>query len=176
MLKHLMPIVIAALLTSPTPASAQLFKAETKVPNAKALSAAQKHCTQVFEHLKAGKTQEISDWIMSEIGYALSEADKIRRRNEFKSRLDLLLAGPPSGPYGKIDGYDLLDESYLRGSDRYFRYVYISYHQDAPLIWEFRFYVRPDGGASLNFIIWSEMNPFVYMSTPDMLLALWTQK
>lgn len=173
MLRRLMPVIILVLLVPVTHASEQPFKAKTKVPNAEALSAARTQCTQLFDHLKAGKTQEISDWIISEVGCALSEGVRIAQRNDFKSKLDLILVGPPASPYGKIDGYDLIDETYLPGSDRYFRYVYITYHQSAPLTWEFRFYVKPDNSVSLNFITWTELNPFKYMSTPDMLLRLW---
>jgi len=80
---------------------------------------------------------------------------------------------PPQSSYGKLDGYDLMDESYLPGSVRYFRLTYISYHEGAPLIWQFRFYVKPNGKIALNYITWSEKNPFEFLSTSDMLLQFW---
>ena len=168
-------IVILAVLSSET-IWAQGFKPELKPPTAVALTAARKMCTALFENLKAGKTQDIADWIMSQLGYTYSEADKITNRNNFKSKLDLVLAGPPASAYGKVDGYDLIDEAYLPGTGRYFRFVYISYHQGAPLIWELRFYVKPDGQVALHYITWSEKNPFEYMSTSDMRLPSWVHE
>ena len=89
-------------------------------------------------------------------------------KNDFKSKLDLVITSPPVTPYGKLSGYDLIDEAYLPNSNRYFRLVYISYHEGAPLLWEFRFYVKPDGKIALNYIVWSEKNPFEYMSNAEM--------
>lgn len=176
MFKRLTPFVTAVLLLSTVSVGGQLFEPPLKVPTAEALSAARKSCVQLFDNLKTGDTQAVADWIVSEIGHAFSEADRITKRNEFKSKMDLVIAGPPASPYGKIDGYDLIDEAYLPGTDRYFRFVYMSYHQRAPLVWEFRFYVKPDGKAALNFITWSEKNPFEYMSTSDMRLPAWVHK
>ena len=163
-------MVIALLTTS---ASAQLYKAEMKAPSAEALSAARKQCMSLFNNLKKGKTEEIAQWMIEEIGYAYSPAEKLSKKNDFQAKLDAVLVSPPVSYYGKIDGFDLVDESYLPGSDRYFRFVYISYHEGAPLLWEFRFYVKKDGAPTLHFITWSEANPFEYMSTSDMLLPRW---
>ena len=49
----------------------------------------------------------------------------------------------------------------------------MSYHAGAPLVWEFRFYVKPDGHTSLNAIGWDPKNPFEYLASPDMLLNRW---
>ena len=149
---------------------AQADKPVLLVPKVEVRAAAKKMCIDLLENLKAGKTAEIADWIIAQLGYAYSEADKLTKRNDFKSKLDLILAGPPASAYGKLDGFDLLDEGYLPGSDRYFRYVFISYHQKAPLIWEFRFYVGPKDQLSLHFITWSEKNPFEYLATADIRL------
>ena len=129
--------------------------------------------SNLFEDLKAGKSQEIAEWIASQIGYNWDATTKVQQTNEFKSQLDIILINPPASSYGSLDGYDLIDESYLPGSDRYFRRTYISYHEGAPLIWEFRFYVKPDGTTTMNAIQWEAQNPFEYMSTSDMLLNRW---
>ncbi len=172
-MKRILMLAVAVILISPAALRAQLHRPALEVPSAEALSAARKLCTGLFDKLKAGRTGDIADWMISELGYSYSEADKITRRNDFKSKLDLVLKGPPASAYGKLDGYDLLDESYLPGTSRYFRYVYISYHQRAPLIWEFRYFIKPDGKVALNYIIWSEQNPFEYLATSAMRLPDW---
>ncbi len=174
-MKSVIPVALIALLAT-SPSGAQEFKAELKTPSASALAAARKMCTELFENLKAGKTQEIADWLQAQIGYLDSEANKITNRNKYKSQLDVVLAGPPASPYGKVDGYDLIDEAYLPGTNRYFRFVYMSYHQKAPLIWEFRFYVGPSSQVSLNSFAFSDKNPFEYMSTSDMRLPSWVHE
>lgn len=161
---------LATLLISFTVIQAQAYKPVYRAPQPEVQAAAKKMCTVVFENLKAGKTAEIADWIVAQLGYSYSEAEKMTKRNDFKSKLDLVLAGPPASPYGKPDGFDILDEAYLPGSGRYFRHVYISYHQKAPLVWEFRFYVGPDNQVALTFITWSEKNPFEYLASSDMRL------
>jgi hypothetical protein len=155
---------------------AELSKPGQRVPSLEIQVAARKMCTDLFDNLRAGKTAEIADWIIAQLGYSYSEADKITKRNDFKSKLDLMMAGPPASPYGKLDGYDVLDEGYLPGSARYFRYVYISYHQKAPLVWEFRFYFGPNNQVVLTYITWSEKNPFEYLSTSDMRLPAWVKQ
>jgi hypothetical protein len=91
-------------------------------------------------------------------------------KNEFKSKLDLVVASPPVTPYGKLSGYDLLDRSYLASGNRYFRMIYISYHEAGPLVWKFRFSVKLDGKVALNYRVWSEKNPFEYLSSLEMRL------
>lgn len=169
-----MPIAFAALIVSVTPANAESLQLQAKAPSIEARSEARSQCKNLFTHLEKGETQKIADWIITEIGYVFSEAERVTKRNDFKSKLDLILAGPPASPYGRIDGYDLISQSNLPGSDRYFRYTFISYHQGAPLMWTFRFYVKPDGSVALHFVTWSETDPFEYLSTPSMLLPFWS--
>jgi hypothetical protein len=163
-----MLMVVALCIFSSLPLISQAAKPAVKPPSPEALSAARKACTDLFANLAAGKTAAIATWVADEIGYTRDPASKITLKNDFKSKLDLIVTSPPVTPYGKISGYDLLDESYLPKSDRYFRLTYISYHEAAPLIWEFRFYVKPDGKISLNHIDWSEKDPFEFMSSPEM--------
>ncbi len=158
-----------------TLAHAQLFKPEMKVPNAEALSAARKICTDIFAKVKDGQSEVIAAWIVDQIAFARDAAAKLNLKSDLKSKLDLIIANPPIGPYGTLSGFDQIDEAYVPGSDRYFRLTYLTYHQRAPLLWEFRFYVKPDGGVGLHFVTWSEKNPFEYLSTPDMLLPRWTK-
>ena len=73
----------------------------------------------------------------------------------------------PPATHGKISGYDLINESYLPKSSRYFRLIYISYQETAPLTWEFGYYVKPDGKIALSYIQWSETNPFEFITKPE---------
>jgi len=154
----------------------QTFKRETRIPKDNVLNQAREMTVQVFFNLKNGESEKLAKWIVEQIGYTWDASSKVTQTNDFKSKLDVILLDPPASPYGKLDKYDLIDESYLPGSDRYFRMSYISYHQGAPLIWEFRFYVKPDGIVTLNNITWTEDDPFEYLSTNEMLLPLWHQK
>ena len=167
-------VVLATLM--PLSVQAQLFKAEMKVPNAEVLSAARGMCTDLFKKLGDGKTEEIAKWIVDQVGYTNSASEKMQNLSNFKLQLDLVLVSPPENAYGTLDGYDLIDESYLPGSDRFFRLVYLSYHEGAPLVWEFRFYVKPGNKVILNSIQWTPENPFTFMSTSDMLLPLWRRQ
>jgi hypothetical protein len=163
-------LAVALSIFFPFTLLSQSFKPEVKVPSAEALTAARKACTDLFSNLAAGKTEEIATWITNELGYMRDPASRMTLKNDFKSKLDLVVASPPVTPYGKLSGYDLIDEAYLPNSNRYFRLTYISYHEAPPLIWEFRFYVKPDGKVALNYIVWSEKNPFEYLSNPEMRL------
>ncbi|MEM8484630.1 MAG: hypothetical protein AAF564_03735 [Bacteroidota bacterium] len=172
-MKHFVRIFFLLCLVVPTTLQAQNFRAEIKQPKLAAQAAAEDMVATLFTNLKAGKSQEIAEWITGQVGYNWDATTKVQQTNEFKSQLDVILISPPASSYGALDSYDLIDESYLPGSDRYFRRTYISYHEGAPLVWEFRFYVKPDGGTALNAIQWEGKNPFEYMSTGDMLLNRW---
>jgi hypothetical protein len=140
-----------------------------KTPSRESLYEAHKDCADLFANLANGNTEEAARWITDEVGYTRDDEAKAGMRDSFRQKLDAVVASPPASPYGKLSGYDLLEESYLPNSARYFRMVYISYHEGAPLVWEFRFYVRPDGHVALENVEWSEKNPFEYMATPEML-------
>ena len=141
----------------------------TKTPSREALYEAHKDCADLFANLSNGNTEEAARWITDEVGYTRDDEAKAAMRDSFRQKLDSVIASPPASPYGKLSGYDLLEESYLPNSPRYFRLAFISYHEAAPLVWEFRFYVRPDGHVALENVEWSEKNPFEYMATPEML-------
>jgi hypothetical protein len=140
-----------------------------KTPPREALYEAHKDCADLFANLSNGNTEEAARWITDEVGYTRDDEAKAAMRDSFRQKLDAVIASPPASPYGKLSGYDLLEESYLPNSPRYFRLAFISYHEAAPLVWEFRFYVRPDGHVALENVEWSEKNPFEYMATPEML-------
>lgn len=175
-MKSLRVAAVAALMTVLPMGivQAQLFKAETKVPKADTLSAARKMCTDLFAKLKEGQSEVIATWIVDQVGYSRDAGTKLNMKNDFKSKLDLVIANPPVSPYGMLAGYDLIDEAYVPGSDRYFRFVYLTYHQRSLLLWEFRFYVKPDGGVALHYLTWSEENPFEYLAKSDMMLPRWS--
>ena len=103
---------------------AQSPKMESKKPSPESLAAAYKASTDVFTKLSAGKTEEVASWIADEIGYTRDPASRMTLKGDFKNKLDLIMTSPPVTPYGKISGYDLINESYLPNSGRYFRLIY----------------------------------------------------
>src|ERR1035438_10323633 len=89
-----------------SPAAAQSTKQENKTPSPEALTAGRKACTDLFNNLAAGKTEEIAAWIANEIGYTRDPASRMTLKSDFKSKLDLVITSPPITPYGKLSGYD----------------------------------------------------------------------
>lgn len=164
-------LVVVFLL--PTLTRAQLGRARLVTPNAEHVAAAYKLADGLFANLKAGKNEEIAKWMVEQIGYAWDAGTKIKNANDYKSKLDMILLSPPAGSYGKMSGYDLIEETSLPGTDRYFRLTYLSYHEGAPLVWEFRFYVKPDKTLALSSCGWTDKNPFEYLSSADMQLLRW---
>jgi len=162
-----------ALLLAGLPVRAGVSSIDSKQASGEAVAQARKMVTSLFTNLKEGKTEDIAKWIVAEIEYAQDAATKVKNTGEFKSKLDIISLSPPEGTYGKLDGFDEIDEAYLPGSSRYFRLTFLSYHEGAPLTWEFRFYVKPDGKVALHYISWSEKNPFEYLSSGDMLVTHW---
>ncbi len=133
---------------------------------------AKQSAEKVFAHLEKSETEVVARWIVTEVGSGWGEVEQEARAGEFKAKLDAVLMGAPNGVYGALDGYDLIDATFLPGSDRYLRLTYLTYHEGSLLTWEFRFYVKPNTELTLNFITWSENNPFEYLTTPDMLLGV----
>jgi len=170
---RLATLVLGVALAFPTHLRAQLDKPRIMTPSADLVSAAYKMAEGIFANLKSGKSEDIARGLVEQIGYAWDAGTKIQKVNDFKSKLDMILLSPPAGSYGKMSGYDLIEESSLPGTDSYFRLTYISYHEGAPLVWEFRFYVKPDGKLALSACMWSDKNPFEYLSTADMQLLRW---
>lgn len=142
-------------------------------PSAEVLSQADALVDTVFTALQEGRSHDVAEFFNRHVGYTDNQTDQVTNVNTYRSQIDVILLPPPSGPLGPMAGYDLLEESYLPGSSRYFRRTYLTYHEGSPLIWEFRFYVRPDGTASLNAFQFDPGNPFAYLSTSDMLLNYW---
>jgi hypothetical protein len=151
------------------PSAERSQRGNGKTPSHEVLQEAKKDCADLFGNLANGNTQEAARWMADEVGYTRDDDGKAAMRDDFKGKLDAVIASPPDSPYGKLSGFDLLDESYLPNSARYFRLIYVSYHEGAPLVWQFRFYVKPDGHVALEAVEWSEKNPFEYMATPEML-------
>ena len=162
--------VFLALSFLPASLRAETLQGETQKPSDEVVAEARRMAEVVFANLKEGKTEEIAKWATSQLGAGKDAATKLQETSAMKSALDILLLSPPEGGFGKLDGYDLIDESYLPGSNRYFRLSYIGYHEVNPMVWEFRFYVRPKEKVALNFMVWSPGNPFAYLSTSDMRL------
>lgn len=161
-------LTLVILLTSQY-STAQDF---TKKPNEKNLNEAKQIAKTFFTNFQKGNLEENADFIVSELGNTWDESKKISSKTDYLGKFQIIsLSGNKGGVYGKLDGFDLIEQGFLLGSDRYFRHTYIGYHEGSVLIYEFRFYVKPDNTTSLHYIGWSEKNPFEYMSTSDMLFS-----
>lgn len=143
----------------------------TKTPKRAYLEQAKAISKNIFTKLENGEHREIANFIVDNLGQTWDESKRINERNDYIGKFEIISLDPPKGIYGKINGFDLIDEGFLLGSDRVFRHTYITYHEGSSLLWEFRFYVNSNEKVTLNYIGWSEQNPFEYMSTPDMLLT-----
>lgn len=165
-------LLLGSVLLLGTTAAAQV-RGTIGEPATEALAQAHQLCSGWFDLLTQGKTEEVAQAVTEQVSVAKSPSERIQTLNELKSSLDIILAGPPTSAYGAIDGYALLEQSYLPGTDRCFRFTFMTYHTDAPLLWEFRWYVKPNGTVVLSNVTWSGDNPFAYMSTTDMLFPGW---
>jgi hypothetical protein len=141
-----------------------------KVPKIEYIESAKVLAKGFFDNLKNKRHKQIADFIVESLGSNWDESKKITERNDYLSKLEIISLKPPKGVYGDLFGYDLIEQGFLSGSDRYFRHTYISYHEGSILIWEFRFFVNKDDRVTLHYMGWSDKNPFEYMSTSDMLL------
>jgi len=142
----------------------------TKVPKQEYLDEAKQIARTFFENYKNKNHKANADYIVKSLGQNWDESKRISERNDYLAKFEIISLRPPKGVYGELDGYDLIEQGFLKGSDRYFRHTYIGYHEGSILIYEFRFYVNNKQKVTLHYIGWSEKNPFEYMSTPDMLL------
>ena len=61
-------ITLLSVLMLSLPADAQMFHPEMRVPKARALSEARKMVEQLFDNLRKGKSKEIADSIVSQLG------------------------------------------------------------------------------------------------------------
>ncbi|ALO14562.1 hypothetical protein L21SP5_00894 [Salinivirga cyanobacteriivorans] len=141
-----------------------------KVPKLEYLKTAKNMASDFFQRLKEKDHEANADFIIDNLGSAWDESKRISERNDYLNKFQLISIKPPQGVYGDLDGYDLIEQGFLRGSDRYFRHTYMAYFEGNYLIFEFRFYVDGNEKVTLDYIGWSEKNPFEYMSTSDMLL------
>lgn len=157
----------------PETALAQSRNPSLRNPSVASFEQADALVDTVFTALEAGDTEFLAAWLNDKVGAYSDAATRVRQINEYRSHLDILLLAPPEGTWGPLAGYDLIQESILPGSDRFFRRLYMAYHEGAPIIWEFLFYVRPDKRVVMYGWNNSPENPFVYLSTPDMLLTRW---
>ena len=169
-------LLLGVAVSTDSVCAAEVVKPKNLVPSAEKVSAAYKIAEGVFDKLKAGKSEEIAKWLADEIGQAWDAQTKVKNIGDFRSKLDMILLSPPGGTFGKLSGYDLIEESALPGTDRFFRLTFLSYHEASPLLWQFRFYVQPDGQLHLTYCGWDGKNPFEYLATSDMQLQRWYGK
>ncbi len=114
---------------APAPSVERSQRGNGKTPSHEVLLEAKKDCADLFGDLANGNTQEAARWMADEVGYTRDDDGKAAMRDDFKSKLDAVITSPPDSPYGKLSGFDLLDEAYLPNSARYFRLIYVSYHE-----------------------------------------------
>lgn len=147
----------------------------TKKPSEASIKEAKEIAASLFNDLKSKRHEKIADFIVSNLGASWDSSTRIKNKNDYMAKMEIITMPPPDGIYGTIGGYDLIDEAYLPGSDRYFRHTYITYHDGSKLVWEFRFYVNNKQKVTVDYIGWSEENPFEYLSTPDMIIPRYSR-
>jgi hypothetical protein len=170
--RSLLSLLVVSCVCGPLTA-AEVVAPKNLVPSATIVSAAYKMAEGLFGNLKEGKTEEIAKWLVDQVGSAWDAQTKVKNIGDYHTKLDMILVSPPAGSYGKLDSYDLIEESSLPGTDRYFRLTFMTYHENSPLLWQFRFYVKPDGKLQLVSCGWSDDNPFEYLAKSDMQLQRW---
>ncbi len=94
-------LLVLLSMMSFTPIFGQAVPPQLKMPSGQSLSRAHKMAEQLFENLKAGKSQEIAQWITDEVGYAWDATTKIQKMNDFKAKLDIIAVRPPASSFGK---------------------------------------------------------------------------
>lgn len=160
-------LFIVVFLFTASPLNAQSFKS----PDRAHLSQAKEVILDsVFTRLNPEEADELAEWMVDQVHSDASGSNRVQQINQFQSQFRMIVQDGPDSPFGEMDGYDLLDETALPGTDRYFRLTYMTYHNRAPLVWEFHFYVTPTDELSLAFVNFEGQNPFSYMTTPDMLI------
>ncbi|GAA4327379.1 hypothetical protein GCM10023115_24700 [Pontixanthobacter gangjinensis] len=142
-----------------------------KTPTEHSLKEANQIVKTFFENLKNKDHEANVDFIVENLGGTWDESKKISTKNDYLNKFQIMSIKPPKGVYGDLQGFDIIDQGILPGSDRYFRNTYLGYFEQSVLIFEFRFYVTQNKKVRLNYIGWSEKNPFEYMSTADMLMS-----
>lgn len=147
--------------------SAQTFKNPDPALVEKAMNILDEN---LFARLEAGNANELAEWVTDQTHSEASGTTRMQSLNQFQSQFGIILQSGPDSPFGNIEGYDLIQQSALPGTDRYFRLLYMSYHRKAPLLWEVHFYVQHDGELSVTYFQFDGQNPFAYLTTPDMLI------
>lgn len=163
----LLSVVLTLFICLNADAQASMAK---KTPKMEELKQADAIAKRFFELLKKNEIKALSEYIVEGLGSSWDDTKKIQARNDYTSKFEMIALRPPKGVYGIFDGYDMIEQGFLFGSDRYFRNTYIGYFEESVLLFEFRFYVNSKNKVMLNYVGWSDKNPFEYMSTSDMLL------
>ena len=161
--------ILMLLIASIQQLSAQDY---LKRPSDESVKKAEEISELFFSNMKKGKNEANADFIVNSIGGSWDQTKKISQKGDYLQKFQIIDLSPDEGGvYGRIVSYDLLEKGFLSGSDRYFRLTYIGYHPNSVLMYEFRYYVKPSGEVRLQYIGWSDKNPFEYMSTSDMMLT-----
>lgn len=138
-----------------------------KTPKPEVVASAKEVAKVFFDDLKNNRHEKLVDYIIEGVGYNLDTSEKSKMRIDFLEKFKIISTAPPQGTHGPVSGYDMIEASFVPGSDRYFRHTYLTYHEGNAVIWEFRFYVDNYQKVLLNYIGWSDKNPFEYLSTPE---------
>ena len=139
-------------------------------PKKEYIDAAKVIASQIFDDLQKGLITKVVDNVIDEIGFSWDDSRKMTARNQYLSTLNIIFMKSPKGSYGNLEGYDLIEVGLIPGSSRYFRHIYMTYHENNVLIWQFRFYVNSAGKVKLNYIEWSDKNPFEYLGSSEMFI------
>lgn len=168
-MKPLFTLLLACtlLFTVPTGAHAQGMNG----PELGALEAAKGIVADsIFARLEAGEADALAEWITDQLHSEASGTSRLQQLSNFQSQFRMIAQGGPKTPFGQMEGFDMIQKTALPGTDRYFRLVYLTYHESIPLVWEFHFYVRSGGDVKLSYFKFDGKNPFEYLSTPDMFI------
>jgi hypothetical protein len=140
-------------------------------PKNECIDAAKVIASQIFDDLQKGLITKVVDNVIDEIGFSWDETRRITARNQYLSTLNIIFMNSPKvSSYGNLEGFDLIEVGFIPGSSRYFRHIYMTYHENNVLIWQFRFYVNSKGKVKLNYIEWSDKNPFEYLGAAEMFI------
>lgn len=144
--------------TTPTHAQAPDTLDRDVVDEAKAIVA-----DSIFARLRAGEVDSLATWVTDQLDASAMGRSRRQRISEFRSQFSVVTQQGPMSRFGPMAGYDLLQETTLTGTDHYVRFTYMTYHREAPLVWELHFYITPEGDPALNYLEFTGDDPFSYI-------------
>lgn len=100
----------------------------------------------LFARLQAGEAEAVATWVTDELDASAMGRSRRQRISQYRSQFTVVTQEGPRTRFGAMTGY--------------FRLTYITYHEQAPLVWVLHFYIRPGGEPTLNYFEFAGENPF----------------